>query len=168
MFSDAISSISWRCRPSSPRIAAAISGSASVSVAVKNESDAEAVLILEALALEDEELMSEISPPPQPVTGIAVGPGWRSEACWRDTTSGRNGQALAVHARYLCKIWWGYQFSPSCSNSPPPCGEGSGVGVTSRGACGYPPPQPSPARGGGEEALRRETGSPALLNAAVE
>src|SRR3954469_18284398 len=44
MFSDAISSISWRCRPSSPRIAAAISGSASASVAVKNESGAEAVL----------------------------------------------------------------------------------------------------------------------------
>jgi len=44
MFSDAISSISWRCRPSSPRIAAAISGSASVSVAVKNESGAGPVL----------------------------------------------------------------------------------------------------------------------------
>src|SRR5258706_2854945 len=26
--------------------------------------------------------------------------------CWRDTRVGRNGQALAVHARYLCKIWW--------------------------------------------------------------
>src|ERR1700676_1518645 len=75
MFSDAISSISWRCRPSSPRIAAAISGSASVRVAVKNESGAEVVF-----ALEDEELMSEISPPPQPVTGIAVGHGWRSKA----------------------------------------------------------------------------------------
>jgi len=60
---------------------------------VKNESGAEAVL-----ALEDEELIGEISPPPQPVTGIAVGSGWRSEACWRDTTSGRNGQALAVQA----------------------------------------------------------------------
>src|SRR3954452_24041716 len=44
MFSEAISSISWRCRPSSPRIAADISGSASASVAVKNESGAEAVL----------------------------------------------------------------------------------------------------------------------------
>src|SRR3954454_4207600 len=44
MFSDAISSISWRCRPSSPLMAAAISGSASASVAVKNESGAEAVL----------------------------------------------------------------------------------------------------------------------------
>src|ERR1700722_5495069 len=56
MFSDAISSISWRCRPSSPRIAAAISGSASVSGAVKNESGAEAVL-----ALLGEELMINIS-----------------------------------------------------------------------------------------------------------
>src|ERR1700749_1782346 len=46
MFSEAISSISWRCRPSSPRIAEAISGSASVSVAVKNESGAELVLLL--------------------------------------------------------------------------------------------------------------------------
>src|SRR5882724_10511806 len=75
MFSEAISSISWRCRPSSPRIAAAISGSAWSSVAVKNESGAEAVW-----ALEEVELMGEISPPPQPVTGIAVGHGWRSEA----------------------------------------------------------------------------------------
>src|SRR5258708_32816673 len=43
MFSDAINSISWRCRPSSPLMAAAISGSAWSSVAVKNESGAEAV-----------------------------------------------------------------------------------------------------------------------------
>src|SRR3954469_3383150 len=63
MFSDAISSISWRCLPSSPRIAAAMSGSASVSGAVKNESGAEAVLTLEDWALD--ELMGEISPPPQ-------------------------------------------------------------------------------------------------------
>src|SRR5713226_8177120 len=75
MFSDAISSISWRCRPSSPRIAADISGSASVSGAVKNESGAEADLALEA-----EELMGEISPPPQPVRRGADGHGWRSEA----------------------------------------------------------------------------------------
>src|ERR1700692_4368774 len=79
MFSDAISSISWRCRPSSPRMAAAISGSASVRVAVKNESGAEAVL-----TLEDEELlggvMGEISPPPQPVRRDADGSMWRSKA----------------------------------------------------------------------------------------
>src|SRR5439155_1913166 len=75
MFSDAISSISWRCRPSSPRIAAAISGSASVRGAVKNESGAEAVLVLV-----EEGLMSEISPPPQPVKRGAGGQGWRSEA----------------------------------------------------------------------------------------
>src|SRR5258707_8371749 len=74
MFSEAISSISWRWRPSSPRIAAAISGSAWSRVAVKNESGAEAVWALE------EELMGEISPPPQPVTGIAVGHGKGSEA----------------------------------------------------------------------------------------
>src|SRR5258708_16266908 len=75
MFSDAISSISWRCRPSSPLIAAAISGSASVRGAVKNESGAEA-----GLALVGEGLMSEISPPPQPVRRGADGHGWRSEA----------------------------------------------------------------------------------------
>src|SRR5580693_3753178 len=44
MFSEAISSISWRWRPSSPRMAAAISGSASASEAEKKESGAEAVL----------------------------------------------------------------------------------------------------------------------------
>src|SRR5450759_5264190 len=60
MFSDAISSISWRWRPSSPRMAADISGSACSRVAVKNESGAEAVL-----ALEDGGLIGEISPPPQ-------------------------------------------------------------------------------------------------------
>src|SRR5438874_4953181 len=75
MFSDAISSISWRWRPSSPRIAAAISGSACSSPAVKNESGAE--VVLELLA---EEFIGEISPPPQPVTGIAAGHVWRSKA----------------------------------------------------------------------------------------
>src|SRR3954454_2221066 len=75
MFSDAISSISWRWRPSSPRIAAAISGSACSSPAVKNESGAEAVLALEA-----EGLIGEISPPPQPVRGIAAGHVWQSKA----------------------------------------------------------------------------------------
>src|SRR5436309_3919046 len=74
MFSEAISSISWRCRPSSPLMAAAISGSACSSVAVKNESGAEAVL-----ALEDEGLIGEISPPPQLLRRTAVGHGWRSE-----------------------------------------------------------------------------------------
>src|SRR5258708_15599476 len=74
MFSEAISSISWRCRPSSPLIAAAISGSACSRVAVKNESGAEAVLMLL------EELMDKISPPPQPVRRAAVGHKWRSKA----------------------------------------------------------------------------------------
>src|SRR5438445_1336605 len=74
MFSDAISSISCRWRPSSPLIAAAISGSASASVAVKNESGAEAVL-----ELEDEEVIGEISPPPQALRGKAVGYVWRSK-----------------------------------------------------------------------------------------
>src|ERR1700716_186958 len=56
-------------------MAAAISGSASVNVAVKNESGAEPVL-----ALVDEGLMSEISPPPQPVRQGAGGHVWRSKA----------------------------------------------------------------------------------------
>jgi len=64
-----------------------------VSPAVKNESGAEAVL-----ALAEEELMGEISPPPQPDTGIAVGLIWRSKECSRDTTSPGNGQGLAVQA----------------------------------------------------------------------
>src|SRR3984893_11765477 len=71
MFSDAISSISWRCRPSSPRIAAAISGSASVRGAGKNESGAEPGL---ALALGDERLTGGLSPPPPAVWGVAYGP----------------------------------------------------------------------------------------------
>jgi hypothetical protein len=62
-------------------------------VAVKNESGAEAVL-----ALEEEELMGEISPPPQPDKGFAVGHIWRSKECLRDTTSPGNGQELAVSA----------------------------------------------------------------------
>src|SRR3954471_18709648 len=85
MFSDAISSISWRWRPSSPLMAAAISGSASASVAEKNESGAEAVL-----ALEDEAVIGEISPPPQPVRRGAVGHGWRSEEVPARYHIGRN------------------------------------------------------------------------------
>src|SRR5260370_22434503 len=104
MFSDAISSISWRCRPSSPLMAAAISGSASASVAVKNESGAEA-----DLALEDEAVMEEISPSPQAFRRDAAGQLWRSKKCLRDTTSPGIGQALAVQDCYLCKIWWGWR-----------------------------------------------------------
>src|SRR5690242_19467614 len=47
MFSEAISSISWRWRPSSPWTAAAISGSACASEAVENESGAEGLWRLE-------------------------------------------------------------------------------------------------------------------------
>src|SRR4051794_29066639 len=79
MFSDAISSISWRCRPSSPLIAAAISGSASASVAVKNESGAEAVFTLEV-----GEFIGEISPPPQASRRSADGHVWRSKLVCSD------------------------------------------------------------------------------------
>src|SRR5215469_4297439 len=64
MFSEAISSISCLCRPSSPWIAAAISGSACGRLAVKNESGADAVL-----ALLEGGVISEISPLPQALRG---------------------------------------------------------------------------------------------------
>jgi hypothetical protein len=48
------------------------------------------------LALLDEGLMSEISPPPQALSGFAGGHVWRSKDSLRDTTSPGNGQALAV------------------------------------------------------------------------
>src|SRR4051794_30478496 len=97
MFSDAISSISWRCRPSSPRIAAAISGSASVRPAVKNESGAKADLSLEDLSLEDlalveDGLMGEKSPPPQPVRRVRPVCVAVEKMCSRDSTLARNGQ----------------------------------------------------------------------------
>src|SRR3981081_4881761 len=101
MFSDAISAISGRCRPSAPRIAAAISGSASVRPAVKKESGAEAVF-----ALEDEELMGEKSPPPQPVTRVRSVCVAVEKMCSRDSTSARKCQGLAVEAWDLCQIRW--------------------------------------------------------------
>src|SRR5258708_38370882 len=98
MFSDAINSISWRCRPSSPLMAAAISGSAWSSVAVKNESGAEAVLAVLA-----EELMGEISPPPQAFGGG----GGRSRVAGgsrdlRDNKTGRGGPRAGGTAIFLC------------------------------------------------------------------
>ncbi|MEN3366396.1 MAG: hypothetical protein V7606_3670, partial [Burkholderiales bacterium] len=68
---------------------------------VKNESGAEAVF-----ALEDEELMGEKSPPPQPVRRVRSVCVAVEKMCSRDSTSARNGQGLAVQAWYLCKIWW--------------------------------------------------------------
>src|SRR6202521_1527039 len=135
MFSDAISSTSWRCRPSSPQMAAAISGSASVRVAVKNESGAEVVF-----ALEDEELMSEISPPPQPVTGIAVGHGWRSKAVLAGYHIGPKWPSACGMSVIFMQDMVG---DARVLNLPPPCGGGSGVGVSrAELACGYPNPPP--------------------------
>src|SRR3954468_11735581 len=99
MFSDAISSISWRCRPSSPRIAADISGSASASVAVKNESGAEAVLAELAGGF-----MGEISPPPQALRArgrscVAVESGVRRLA-YRGEQAKRLRLLRAIYARY--------------------------------------------------------------------
>src|SRR5690242_13008352 len=118
MFSEAISSISCRWRPSSPLIAAAISGSASASVAVKNELGAEAVL-----ELGDEEVIGRnISTVASP-----YGQGGRLcvavERSLRDTTSAGIGQAFAVSGSHLCKIWWGGSPSlvaPALSRGPYP------------------------------------------------
>src|SRR5437763_7828630 len=126
MFSDAISSISWRWRPSSPRIAAAISGSACSSPAVKNESGAEVVLALLA-----EEFIGEISPPPQPVTGIAAGHVWRSKAalagyhigglrpssCGRSLINMQDMVGMGVEPPRSGRQWW--------SSPRPACGERS-------------------------------------------
>ncbi|WP_316201921.1 MULTISPECIES: RNA pseudouridine synthase [unclassified Bradyrhizobium] len=61
---------------------------------------------------------------------------------------------------------------PTCGiNSPPPCGEGSGVGVHNGGvARSYLPPQPSPTRGEGaqEAAGESETSSTKLTWLAME
>src|SRR3954471_15228431 len=107
MFSDAISSISWRWRPSSPRTAAAISGSASASVAVKNESGADAVLAELAGGF-----IGEISPPPQALEGLADGQSGCRKRHPPNSISGRTGQALAAAARHLCKIWWDAKVFP--------------------------------------------------------
>src|ERR1700737_2221550 len=104
MFSDAISSISWRCRPSSPLIAAAISGSASARVAVKNESGAEAVFALE-LALEEGGFIGEISPPPQALEAgcgrsrVAVGSG-AGGIPYRASAAKRLRYKADIYARY--------------------------------------------------------------------
>src|SRR6185295_4283983 len=98
MFSDAISSISWRWRPSSPRIAAAISGSASAREAVKNEAGAEAVLAELAGGF-----IGEISPPPQAQgcgrSKVAVESGVRRLA-YRGQQAKRLRLLHAIYARY--------------------------------------------------------------------
>src|ERR1700693_1121037 len=79
MFSEAISSISWRWRPSSPLMAAAISGSASARVAWKNESGAEAVF-----ALEEEVIGANISTAASPY--------------------GKSGRSRVAVERSICEI----------------------------------------------------------------
>src|SRR5690349_3343813 len=122
MFSEAISSISWRWRPSSPWTAAAISGSACASEAVKNESGAEGLWRLEEGGFIGEYLHRH-----KPLTRL------RSAVCGGQSWSGplsisqQPGQALAVREQYLCKIWWhtrlgGHPESrPSITASPRPC-----------------------------------------------
>src|SRR5438270_13106366 len=101
MFSDAISSISWRWRPSSPLMAAAISGSASASVAVKNESGADAVLAELAGGFIGEYLHRRRLLKSK--RAVMCGGRKRRPPI---SISGRTGQALAAARRYLCKIWW--------------------------------------------------------------
>src|SRR5437868_7984545 len=115
MFSDAISSISWRWRPSSPRIAAAISGSACSSPAVKNESGAEVVLALL------EEFIGEISPPPQPVRGIAAGHVWRSKAALAGYHIGRRRPSTCGRSLINMQDMVGM----GASSPRPACGERS-------------------------------------------
>src|SRR6266849_8976959 len=57
----------------------------------------------------------------------------------------------------------------AANSSPPPCGEGSGVGVEDWGTAGPqlpdPPPQPSPTRGEGVAAGGRVHSGGGLVNA---
>src|SRR5665213_386234 len=123
MFSDAISSISWRWRPSSPLIAAAISGSASARVAVKNESGAEAVLALVA-----EGLIGEISPPPQALkercgrSGVAVESG-AGGIPYRAAAAKRLRVVADIYARYggnRGRLRVGFLVAPALSRGPIP------------------------------------------------
>ena len=137
MFSDAISSISCRWRPSSPLIAAAISGSASASVAVKNESGAEAVLELGTMRS-----LAEISPPPQALRGKAGGLVWRSKEAPARYHIGRNwpstcGIGPDIYARYGGEEGAASLVAPALSRGPYPGrslrDEGVGQGAPSRG-----------------------------------
>src|ERR1700730_6922593 len=133
MFSDAISSISWRCRPSSPRMAAAMSGSASVRGAAKNESGAEALL-----ALEDEGLIGEYLHRRNLLDEVRSVTGGDRKRRSGDTISDPNGQALAVQACYLFKLWWGW-------GSPLPlAGRGRGWGSPGTVLVATPLPDPPP------------------------
>jgi hypothetical protein len=59
------------------------------------------------LALEAEEVIGEISPPPQAFRECDRSLGEARKEQLRISTSPRPGQAVAVKARYLCQIWWG-------------------------------------------------------------
>src|SRR5882724_554294 len=156
MFSDAISSISWRWRPSSPLIAAAISGSAWSSVAVKNESGAEAVL-----ALEGGGLMGEISPPPQPVRRGAVGHGWRSEAALAGYHIGPRWPSGCGAGRSFMQDMVGTGWLPAGRRGggvvlPSPLRGGVGGGDL-QAQCLWLPPSPTlPRKGEGEGWLLRK------------
>src|SRR5205807_7725568 len=128
MFSDAISSISWRCRPSSPLIAAAISGSASESVALKNESGAEAVF-----ALEDGAVIGQISPPPQ---AFGAGCGRSSVAVKRALAEyhiARHGPSHCGTSLIFMQDMVGKTGIASRRNSPDPLRPNRGTRASRRG-----------------------------------
>ncbi|MGJ4892489.1 pseudouridine synthase [Bradyrhizobium sp. HKCCYLRH3099] len=76
-----------------------------------------------------------------------------------------NGQPAVTKWRVLGRSYAPASASPhsapSCGTaSPPPCGEGSGVGVPAGSlARSHPPPQPSPARGEGADRAAGEGGA---------
>src|SRR5712664_1339170 len=165
MFSDAISSISWRWRPSSPLIAAAISGSAWSSVAVKNESGAEAVL-----APVGEGLMDEISPPPQPVRRGAVGHGWRSEAALAGYHIGPRWPSGCGAGRSFMQDMVGdgvVASLPSGRRRRPPlplAGRGRGWGSPGTVLVATPPLPDPPPQGGREQESALASPSPYFAN----
>src|ERR1700694_5621218 len=92
--------------------------------------------------------MSEISPPPQPVTGIAVGHGWRSKAVLAGYHIGPKWPSACGMSLLFMQDMVG---EPRVLNLPSPlrapCGEGPGWGFHGQSSLAATPPQPSPADG---------------------
>src|SRR5712664_913954 len=70
-----------------------------------------------------------------------------------------------IYARYGGG-WGGRQpaVGSEASSSPPPCGEGSGVGVSRHSACGHPPLPDPPPQGGREQESALASPSPYFAN----
>src|SRR4030081_587233 len=116
-------------------MAGEISGSPPVKGAVKNESGAEPVL-----ALVDEGLMSEISPPPQPVRQGAGGHVWRSKAALAEYHIGRQWPSACGASLLFVQDMVGMEVFPSPNAGVP----------KHLPRVGPPPgPRPLPPAGGG-------------------